>query len=194
MTPKTESSPLQKVLARLEALNDPALQRIERLRKCLADAETPLRDLIQQIAGGNFAPLAIKLTELADDHIAKAASLAGQIKLTDTMKERGEIADDADFQIDRAIAIVSDMLKNLSVMTELAKRSQELADLAQKQQELAAEKAAMDLAAKAATSGPAATMPATAAAGRPVRSRRRPRPRLRPRRNGRKSRPSSPPP
>ncbi len=85
---KTESSPLQKVLARLEALNDPALQRIERLRKCLADAETPLRDLIQQIAGGNFAPLAIKLTELADDHIAKAASLAGQIKLTDTMKER----------------------------------------------------------------------------------------------------------
>lgn len=160
---KLESSPLQKVMKNLEDLNPPALERIDRLRKCLADAETPLRDLIQQISGGNFAPLAVKLTELADDHIAKAASLAGQLKLADTRKEREDGADEADFQVDRAIAVVSDMLKNLSVMTELAKRSQALADLAQKQQELAAQKAAMDLAQKIAAATQPTSMPTSAA-------------------------------
>ena len=160
---KLESSPLQKVMKNLEDLNGPALEKIDRLRKCLADAETPLRDLIQQIAGGNFAPLAIKLTELADDHIAKAASLAGQLKLADTKKEREDGADEADFQVDRAIAVVSDMLKNLSVMTELAKRSQALADLAQKEQELAAQKAAMDLAAKAMAATQSTSMPTSSA-------------------------------
>ena len=165
---KIESSPLQKVMKNLEDLNEPALGRLDRLRKCLADAETPLRDLIQQISGGNFAPLAVKLTELADDHIAKAASLAGQLKLADTKKEREDGADEADFQVDRAIAVVSDMLKNLSVMTELAKRSQALADMAQKEQELAAQKAAMDLAQKVAAATQPTSMPTSAvAAGAP---------------------------
>jgi hypothetical protein len=162
---KLESSPLQKVMKNLEDLNEPALGRIDRMRKCLADAETPLRDLIQQISGGNFAPLAVKLTELADDHIAKAASLAGQLKLADSKKEREDGADEADFQVDRAIAVVSDMLKNLSVMTELAKRSQALADLAQKEQELAAQKAAMDLAQKMAAATQPTSMPTSALAG-----------------------------
>lgn len=156
---KEQSSALRKLLARLEQLNPPAVERIDEMLEHLGAAQKPLSQLIDQIAGGNFGPLALRLKELDDSHVSKAYNLAGQLKIVEVVKDRGELADEADFQVDRAIAIVSDMLKDLSVMTELARRTQALSELAQKQQELAAQKVILEQ---------ATTMPASATATNPA--------------------------
>jgi len=143
-TAKTDSTPLRRDLPKAQVLGDATTQRIGRLRKALTEADGALRDLLSGIAGGSYAELSEQLKSLADDHVAKAENLIAQIRLTDQPAERGELADEADFQIDRGIAIVSKLLKKFAVLTDLAKRARQLQELAERQAELAAAKAAMD--------------------------------------------------
>jgi len=116
---------------------------IDDMRKHLGAADEILRQLAQAAGGGMFPPMAEKLTDLDESHVVKAQNLAEQIKLTDSCLERATAAKVADFHIDRAIAILSDMLKELSVLTEAARNARELQELAQREMELAAARAAM---------------------------------------------------
>ncbi|MCL2701143.1 MAG: hypothetical protein FWE88_05560 [Phycisphaerae bacterium] len=141
---KKESSALYKVMPNLEELNAPAVEKIDRLRGILDGTEQQLRELIMQISGGTYAPLADTLASLVRNHIAIAGSEASKLKLADSKDERVAGSDIVDGEVDRSLAIVGDLLKKLAVMTEEAKKLQELFDLAQQQQELADQKAALD--------------------------------------------------
>jgi len=150
---KKESSSLYKMMPNLEELNGPAMEKIDRLRGILDGTEGQLRELIERISGGTYAPLAETLFALVTDHISVAGGEAGKLKLTEAKQDRITGADLVDFEIDRSLAIVGDLLKKLSVMTEEAKKLQALFDLAQQQQELAAQKAALDAEQLARASG-----------------------------------------
>lgn len=170
---KKDSSGLRKVLRDLAekksldaagALSEGNGEKIARTCKHLQTADGDIRGVLPRLAGGTFASVLDRLTDLADNHIDKAQNLCGQVKLSDDAKARGELADEADFQVDRSIALVEEMLKDLQVLAQTALRAQELAALAQQQQELADAKDAMSGQQPEPTSRPAsqpASQPAT---------------------------------
>ncbi len=146
---KKDSSPLRKVFKLSDANEAPAAtaavvagvnaERIDRVVKHTEAADAAIRELLPRLTGGDFTPIAERLAAVADNHIARAGNLTAQIKLAEDARQRGELADEADFQIDRGITVISDMLKELTVLAQMMQRAQELADLAEKQQELAEE-------------------------------------------------------
>ena len=142
---KKDSAPLRKMIPKAKTVTDAMTTRVDRMRKHLGSAEAMLRDVVEEVAGGIYAPYAQKLTRLADEHVGKALELAGQIKLTDQLKQRTALGDEADFQVDRSIAIVKELLKELGVLTEKLLEAIELQDLADRQEELTDELAQMQL-------------------------------------------------
>jgi hypothetical protein len=167
---KMDSAPLRQELtvaadANRAGFAEPPLapasaKRADAIAKQLSTADAAIREILPRLEGGEFVEMGQKLAGLDNDHISRARDLAGQIPLTDRAKQRGELADEADFQIDRSLAIVNDLLKELDVLGEVAQRAQEVAELAAKQEELAADLEARDqqkAAAAAATSMPAGT-------------------------------------
>jgi hypothetical protein len=165
---KMDSAPLRKeLLAQADAnhapaAGEPALSpasagRADAITRHLSIADSAIREILPRLEGGEFLSMGQKLATLANDHIARAHDQAGQIRVTDRAAQRAGMADEADFQIDRSIALVNDLLKELDVMGEVAQRAQEVAELSKKQDELAAALEARDqqLKADAAT----ATMP-----------------------------------
>ena len=73
-------------------------------------------------AAGAFEGFNARLTAVADEHVTKARGLAGQIKMLDDPKARAGAADEADFQVDRSIKLISAMLKDLVPAADRAKR------------------------------------------------------------------------
>ncbi|HUU21752.1 MAG TPA: hypothetical protein VM389_04370, partial [Phycisphaerae bacterium] len=104
---KKHSGPLQKALQKVATakksapLSETNGKRIDAMHERLSAADAALRDLIQQLSGGTYAAIATKLTGLADAHVDKADSVVGQIKLVEDPQVRADLADEADFQIDR---------------------------------------------------------------------------------------------
>ncbi|MGB2821081.1 MAG: hypothetical protein WBF17_08870, partial [Phycisphaerae bacterium] len=134
---KKDSAPLRHMVPKAQTVTAAIIERVDRMRKHLASADAMLREVIGETAEGIYAAFTEKLNTLADDHVAKALDLAGQVKLTDKRKERSALADEADFQVDRSIALVKELLKELGVLTEQLTRAMELQDLAVRQDELA---------------------------------------------------------
>ncbi|HUS47543.1 MAG TPA: DUF4175 family protein [Phycisphaerae bacterium] len=143
---KTDSVPLRKVLQKLADPNDAAaahplseanIERIDRICKHLGAADEAVREIMPRLVGGSFTTMVERLTDLVNNHVARAHNLTGQIKLSDRPPHRGELADEADFQIDRSIALVQEMLRDLKVLAEVAARAEELTDLALREAELA---------------------------------------------------------
>ncbi len=128
-------------------------------REELSAADAALQDLLEQISGGAYGPVGEKLSVVADDHVATAQGLMGQIKLTDEPKIRYDCADEADFHVDRAIDVVEELLGKMNVLTEMAREVTELQELAERQQQLAEARAAMEAAQQASS------QPSTQAAG-----------------------------
>ena len=139
-----DSTPLPKELARQDRLDDNATGRIERIRKHLTTADKALRQLMPQLVGQTYEGLSKTLADLSNNHISKAEGLAGQILYADSKKTRAELADETDFQVDRAHAIVAELLGKFAVMTDIVRRAQELKELAEKQKDLAAARAALE--------------------------------------------------
>ena len=138
-TRKWRAEPLdEKTLA---ALNVEVPQRTGRVGKRLAAAGEILRRAIEQTANGPYMPMSVKLSSLVDNHVARAENLVGQVPLTEEATERYDLADEADFQIDRAIEIVSDLLGEFDVMTDMVRKARKLQELADQQAALAAAKA-----------------------------------------------------
>ena len=154
---KKLSEPLRRSMPQTVQLSVETLSKIDEERKHLALAEDQTRRLADMTAGTAYPRLSETLGRLAEQHIGKSRELADLLKITDQQKQRAELADEADFQIDRTLQIVSDLLKKFDVMTEQARKAAVFEDLAERQQELAAAKAA-------------ASQPTTVAASRPANS------------------------
>ncbi len=151
---KKLSEPLRRSMPATKKLTDKTVAKIKQMRQHLVTAEQDTRALAEVTAGSAYPTLSQTLSKLADANIAKAVDSSELIVVTDNQKARAEQADEADFQIDRALAIVSDLLKKFDVLTELARRAIALQELAERQEALAAAKLAE-----------ATTQPATAPAG-----------------------------
>ncbi|HAU38419.1 MAG TPA: hypothetical protein DCX07_11990, partial [Phycisphaerales bacterium] len=95
------------------------------------------RDLAAFVTEGTYAGMAPRLTDLADNHIAKAETLAVQLKLAEDVKARGAYADESDFQVDRSIAIVKELLQDFDGMTELVRKALKFEELSDTQKDLA---------------------------------------------------------
>jgi len=142
---QTHSAPLQRTLEKLADPKSPVdgplsqahLKRIDAIHKHLLAAEKSLRDAILQIGGGTYAGVADKLTALTDNHVTKADSAAAQIRIADSPQRRADLADEADFQIERAVDIVAQMLKELDRLSEMIRDAQDLKGLAEMQRQLA---------------------------------------------------------
>ncbi|KKL14019.1 hypothetical protein LCGC14_2519950, partial [marine sediment metagenome] len=118
---KKISGPLRRSMKATKTLTETTLGKVDALRAHLVAAEDLARNLADATAGGQYPKLSEAMTKLADKHVGKARELTGLIKITDAQKPRAELADEADFQIDRAIAIVSKLLKDFDVWTEQAR-------------------------------------------------------------------------
>ena len=119
---REESAPLRRMVPKNKDLSESVLTRIDRLRGHLSSAEGSLRDAIDANAAGAFEGFSDRLTVIADGHVSKALGLAGQIKIIDDPKGRAAAADEADFQVDRSINLVNEMLKGLGPASDKAKR------------------------------------------------------------------------
>ena len=151
---KKLSEPLRRSMPATKKLTDETVSKVKTMRQHLVTAEQDTRALAEATAGSAYPTLSQTLSKLADAHVAKAVDRCELIVVTDDQKARAEQADEADFQIDRALAIVSDLLKKFDVLTELARRALALQELAERQEALAAAKLAE-----------ATTQPTTAPAG-----------------------------
>jgi hypothetical protein len=144
---KKDSVPLKDNLPKLQALNDETTKRLEHMRGHLGVAKDTVAEVTPKVMEGTFEGLAPKMTALTAE-VDGANDKSGQIKLVETLSERGTLAGQTDVHIDRAIQIVEEMLKQLHEMSEAAKLAQALQDLADRQADLAAAKAEAELAAK----------------------------------------------
>ena len=119
---REDSAPLRRIVPKSKDLTEAAVTRVDRLRGHLAAAETILRDAIDANAAAAFEAFNEKITAIADEHVAKALQLAGLIKIFDDPNQRGAAADEADFQVDRSISLVNDLLKDLAAAGAKATR------------------------------------------------------------------------
>ncbi|MCD6304497.1 MAG: DUF4175 family protein, partial [Planctomycetes bacterium] len=133
---KKDSEPLRRILLKAPAVTEAIAARIDRVRKHLAAADAMVRNGIDKAAGGIYEGFIEKLKTLVNDHIGKALDLAGQVKLTDRKKTRSALADETDFQVDRSIALVKQLLAELGVLTDELTRTLEFQELAARQEEL----------------------------------------------------------
>ncbi|KPK57933.1 MAG: hypothetical protein AMK73_09635, partial [Planctomycetes bacterium SM23_32] len=131
-------------LGRSDDIPPGAREALAGMLEHLDTAEGTARELSQQLAWSVFGPLGPRLEEVADERIAPAANLAGQVGFTERPEQRTELADEADFQVQMAEAAVSQMLDEFGAMERAARRRQELAELARAEAELAAARAAME--------------------------------------------------
>jgi len=119
---REDSAPLRRIVPKSKDLTEAAVTRVDRLRGHLAAAETILRDAIDANAAAAFEAFNEKITAIADEHVAKALQLAGLIKIFDDPNQRGAAADEADFQVDRSISLVNELLKDLTAAGAKATR------------------------------------------------------------------------
>ena len=142
-TSKQDSVPLKDNVAKAATLSDDMAKRVVRMLEHLGVAKATTAELITAVADGAFTGLLPKLNQLGGE-VGAANDRTGQVKLADAAADRGKAATEADEHIDKAIALVLELLKQLKEMAEAAQLAQALEDMAKREAELAAEKAAME--------------------------------------------------
>ncbi len=110
---RDDSAPLRRIVPKSKDLTEAAVTRVDRLRAHLAEAEAVLRDAVDANDAAAFEGFNDKINAIADEHVAKALQQAGMIKIVDDPNQRGLAADEADFQVDRSISLVNELLKDL---------------------------------------------------------------------------------
>ena len=148
-------APPPAAVSRKPSLTDDTGKELTQTREHLLKAESAARDLARDIQNGYFESLEKQLTDLAGDHIRKAAALTDEVKLTDEPQERGKLAGQAGDEIDKSLASVEDMLKKLDGMAAVLNRAMQLDKLARSQADLAREKLEMERADPAPTAAAA---------------------------------------
>jgi hypothetical protein len=111
---REDSAPLRRIVPKSKDLTEAAVTRVDRLRAHLAEAEAVLRDAVDANDAAALAGFNDRINVIADEHVAKALQQAGMIKIVDDPNQRGLAADEADFQIDRSISLVDELLKDLA--------------------------------------------------------------------------------
>ena len=119
---REDSAPLRRIVPKSKDLTEAAVTRVDRLRGHLAATETLLGDAVDANAAAAFETFNDKINTVAGEHVAKALQLAGLIKIFDDPNQRGSAADEADFQVDRSISLVNDLLKDLAAAGAKATR------------------------------------------------------------------------
>lgn len=109
-----DASQLRRIVPKADELPDSAVQRLRRLGGRLASAESSLRNAMDANAAGAFGGLAPRLGAVADEHVAKARLLTGQILLLDEREDRGKAADEVDFEVNRSISLIEGLIRDLS--------------------------------------------------------------------------------
>jgi len=125
-----DSAQLRRVAGKAERLPDSAVERGRRLGGHLALAEASLRGAIDANTAKPFGRIAPRLEDIADDHVAKARLLTGQMLLLDQREARGAAADEVDFEVNRAIALIDKMTRDLGPAASKAARELSPAGLA----------------------------------------------------------------
>lgn len=129
-------------------------QRIDRAVKHLAVAHAGVRSVREMIVGGPFESLGPKLEQVGEKHINQAELNMGLIKLSEAHADRVKASETADEEVECAIKLVEEMLKEFDRMSEAVRLAQELAELANREDALAAERAAMEQAQEKAAEDP----------------------------------------
>jgi hypothetical protein len=140
-TTKVDSVPLKATVAKAPALTEDLTKRVGRMLEHLGVAKATASELIARVADGQFTGLLPKLNLLGTE-VGAANDRTGQVKLADAPADRGTAATEADQHIDKAIALVLELLKELKEMADAAQLAQQLQEMAQQEAQLAAEKAA----------------------------------------------------
>lgn len=136
---KKESAPLRHAVPKAKTVTPAITERLDRMTARLDAANELLRKTAAGMAGGSLAGMARKVAAVADDHVAKALDSATQIKLSDAVKQRTVLADEADFQIDRGIAVLGELMKDVKDTAGQIRKAMRLGELAGKQDDLAGE-------------------------------------------------------
>jgi hypothetical protein len=142
---KEDSVPLKAAVAKVPVLTDDLSQRIARMRQHLGSAKAATGEILAKVPDGTFTGMEPKLKALAAE-VGGADDRTGDIKLIDIPRERGAAAETADQHVDRAIALVQELLKQLKEIADVVQLAQTLTDMAQQEADLAAAKAAAEMA------------------------------------------------
>ena len=140
---KKDSVPLKKEAPTATKDDGKIVERVERMREHLAEADAEVGAMAAHAPEGAFPGMAPKLQELGQE-VSAAENQTGQVKLADAADERGQAANQADQHVDNAKAIAEELLKDLDRMAEAASLAQALEDLANQQGDLANDRAASD--------------------------------------------------
>ena len=140
---KQDSVPLKKEAPKAEKDEGKVVERVERMREHLAEAEAEVGAMAAHAPESPFPGMAPKLDNLGQE-VAAADSQTGQVKLADDAADRGQAAEMADRHVDKAKAIAEELLKDLDQMAEAATLAQALEDLAAQQGDLASQRAAQE--------------------------------------------------
>jgi len=147
---KEQSVPLVHALRESKPLAAASIRRIDALRKHLGSADAQLQELIQLVSGATYDVMTEKLTDVSDNHLSKARNSVGLIKLTDQSDQRKGLGEEADFQIDRSIAKLSELMIQFDAWNRAVHTARQLDEMSVRQQELASLVGRMQLEAQAA--------------------------------------------
>jgi len=147
---KQRSVPLVHALRDSKQLSAASVRRIDALRRQLGSADAELQELIQLVSGATYDVMTEKLTDVADNHLAKARNAVGLIRLTDQDDQRKGLAEETDFQIDRSIAKLSELMIQFDAWNRAVHTARQLDEMTVRQQELASLVGRMRLDAQAA--------------------------------------------
>ncbi len=140
---KAESGPLKEEAPKEPELSEPSRQRLDQMAQHLTTAEQDTRDLTDMLEKTPYESLTPRLETLADEHIAGAGETTEQVETAESPEQRGALAEQADSQIEEAIAAVDELIDEFDVMAETLGRMQQLEELAQTQEQLFEEKAGL---------------------------------------------------
>ncbi|MFW6108800.1 MAG: hypothetical protein ACOC8D_03190, partial [bacterium] len=141
---KRDSEKLKRQLPKAEEPTAEEDQRVDQMREKLADAEGAARRIAREMEDGYLDNLAQKVEDLADQDIAKAENVAGQIKLADEPAERGILARETDRLIDRALDEVDELLDQVEPVGDMVRKAIETEELARRQEALARDRLAAE--------------------------------------------------
>jgi len=142
---KVDSVPLKDNVGKVQALNDQLLAEIGRMREHLGVANAATGKLLTTVPQGFFTHLMPKLQTLGTE-VDGANTSTGDVKLADAPSARTTAAVAADTHVDRAIALVLELMEDLKQLAAARENAEKLAELAQQAEHVAEQAAAEALA------------------------------------------------
>lgn len=130
------SANLDKLVSRKEALSPAILERVTAMRDRLAAADASCRLASARSAGSAFEPLGPRIAEVADQNIAVARGSAERLGLLEEPAARAKEAQEAHYQIGRAIERLTGLSAELAQAGKLMATAGRLGELSAQQDKL----------------------------------------------------------